>query len=95
VAWYVDSIRLAEQGMDAEAMRVFSPTWTEEQRRLRAEWLPTCYEPAVVSASTSEDIPFRAVRSYGAELRWLATCGDRLAESSIYKALQNLPVAPE
>ncbi len=50
LAWYVDSIRLAEQGMDAEAMRVFCPTWTEEQLRLRAEWLPTCHEPAVVSA---------------------------------------------
>ncbi|OPH12861.1 alpha/beta hydrolase, partial [Azospirillum brasilense] len=43
--WYVDSIRQATQGMDAEAMRAFCPTWTEEQRRLRAQWLHTCYEP--------------------------------------------------
>ncbi|MGQ3673298.1 alpha/beta fold hydrolase [Xanthobacter sp. TB0136] len=48
--WYVDSIRLAEKGMDAEAMRAFCPTWTEEQRALRAEWLHTCYEPAIVTA---------------------------------------------
>lgn len=48
--WYVDSIRLAEHGMDAEAMRAFCPTWTPEQLQLRAEWLHTCYEPAIVRA---------------------------------------------
>lgn len=48
--WYVDSIRLATAGMDAEAMRAFCPTWTQEQRTLRAEWLHTCYEPAIVTA---------------------------------------------
>lgn len=48
--WYVDSIRLATQGTDAEGMRAFCPTWSEEQRSLRAEWLHTCYEPAIVKA---------------------------------------------
>ncbi|PSJ63439.1 alpha/beta fold hydrolase [Kumtagia ephedrae] len=48
--WYVDSIRLATAGTDAEGMRAFCPTWTEEQRALRAEWLHTCYEPAIVKA---------------------------------------------
>lgn len=48
--WYVDSIRLATQGMDAEAMRAFCPSWTDEQRALRAEWLHTCFEPAIVTA---------------------------------------------
>ncbi|MFY2640258.1 alpha/beta fold hydrolase [Achromobacter insuavis] len=48
LAWYVDSIRQATHGMDAEAMRAFCPTWTEEQRRLRAQWLHTCHEPAIV-----------------------------------------------
>ena len=48
--WYVDSIRLAQQGMDAQAMRAFCPTWTLEQLQLRAEWLHTCYEPAIVRA---------------------------------------------
>ncbi|CAO3426881.1 alpha/beta fold hydrolase [Azospirillum endophyticum] len=46
--WYVDSIRQSLKGMDVEAMRAFCPTWTEEQLRLRAEWLHTCYEPAIV-----------------------------------------------
>lgn len=45
--WYVDSMRLACDGMDSEAMRAFCPTWTEEQLRLRAEWLHTCDERAV------------------------------------------------
>jgi len=45
--WYVDSIGLAAQGMDADAMRRFCPTWSEAQLRLRAEWLHTCDERAV------------------------------------------------
>lgn len=48
--WYVDSIRLAVQGIDAEGMKAFCPTWSEAQLRLRAEWLHTCYEPAIVTA---------------------------------------------
>ncbi len=48
LSWYVDSIRLAREGADWEAMRQFSPTWTEEQLRMRAEWLHTCDEKAVV-----------------------------------------------
>jgi N-formylmaleamate deformylase len=46
----VDSIRLSAAGCDAEAMRAFCPTWTEEQRALRAEWLHTCHEAAIVTA---------------------------------------------
>lgn len=45
--WYVDSIALARAGMDAEAMRAFCPSWTDEQLKLRAEWLHTCDERAV------------------------------------------------
>lgn len=45
--WYVDSIAQAEKGMDAEAMRAFCPTWTDEQLQLRAEWLHTCDDRAI------------------------------------------------
>lgn len=45
--WYVESIRLATRGTDAEGMRAFCPTWTEEQLRLRAQWLHTCDERAM------------------------------------------------
>jgi N-formylmaleamate deformylase len=48
LAWYVDSIRQATQGMTADDMKAYCPTWTDAQRQLRAEWLHTCYEPAVV-----------------------------------------------
>lgn len=50
LAWYVDSIRLATAGIDGAAMRRFCPTWTEDQLRLRAEWLHSCDERAVVVA---------------------------------------------
>lgn len=46
--WYVDSIRQSLKGMSAEQMRAFCPSWTEEQLLLRAEWLHTCDEAAVV-----------------------------------------------
>jgi N-formylmaleamate deformylase len=50
LSWYVDSIRLAVKGTTAQALRAFSPTWTEEQLQLRAEWLHTCDEDAIVQA---------------------------------------------
>jgi N-formylmaleamate deformylase len=43
-------MRLARAGTDAEGMRPFCPTWTEEQRRLRAEWLHTCDERAILES---------------------------------------------
>ncbi|MGE4482245.1 alpha/beta fold hydrolase [Acidocella sp.] len=46
--WYVESIRQSLKGMSAEEMRAFCPTWTQEQLQLRAEWLHTCDEAAVV-----------------------------------------------
>jgi N-formylmaleamate deformylase len=48
--WYVDSMHEARAGMGAEAMRKYCPTWTEEQLRLRAEWLHTCDERAVITS---------------------------------------------
>ena len=48
--WYVDSIRQARHGITVEQMRSFCPTWTEEQLRLRAEWLHTCNEEAIVTS---------------------------------------------
>jgi N-formylmaleamate deformylase len=48
--WYVNSIRQATVGMTAEDMRAYFPTWTEPHLALRAEWLHTCYEPAIVTA---------------------------------------------
>ncbi|CAL8478779.1 alpha/beta fold hydrolase [Caballeronia sp. S22] len=47
LAWYIDSIALARKGIDAEGMRAFCPSWTDEQLRLRAQWLHTCDERAI------------------------------------------------
>ncbi|QUS36740.1 alpha/beta fold hydrolase [Falsirhodobacter algicola] len=48
--WYGDSIRLAQKGITFEEMRAFCPTWTDEQVRLRAEWLHTCQYTAIKTA---------------------------------------------
>jgi N-formylmaleamate deformylase len=48
LAWYVDSIRLATAGCGVDEMRRFLPSWSEDQLRLRAEWLHTCDAAAMV-----------------------------------------------
>ena len=48
--WYVDSMRDARAGASLETMRAYCPTWTEEQLRLRCEWLHTCDERAVLAS---------------------------------------------
>jgi N-formylmaleamate deformylase len=48
--WYEESILLAQKGCSAEEMRAFCPSWTEEQRALRAEWLHTCQLDAIRTA---------------------------------------------
>ncbi|AZY50073.1 alpha/beta fold hydrolase [Bordetella avium] len=48
--WYVGSMAQARAGMSAEDMLAFCPTWTQEQRQLRAQWLHTCDERAIVAS---------------------------------------------
>lgn len=48
--WYEDSILLAQRGCSAEEMKAFCPTWTQDQRALRAEWLHTCELRAIDAA---------------------------------------------
>jgi N-formylmaleamate deformylase len=50
IEWYIESIRLMARGADHESLRPFLPTWNESQLRLRAEWLHTCSEKAVLDA---------------------------------------------
>lgn len=47
---FIESIRLARRGVDAEALRRFFPTWTDQQLGVRAEWLHTCDERAVTAS---------------------------------------------
>ncbi len=53
LAWYVDSMKLARAGCTFEQMREFCPTWTDAQLYLRAEWLHTCDERAVIESFDS------------------------------------------
>ncbi|CAM3961117.1 N-formylmaleamate deformylase [Bordetella tumbae] len=50
LSWYVESIRLAIKGVTAEELRPYAPAWKEEHLQLRAEWLHTCSEEAIVQA---------------------------------------------
>jgi N-formylmaleamate deformylase len=47
---FKEGLRLARRGASGEEMRKFMPTWEETQLRLRAEWLHTCEEIAVITA---------------------------------------------
>lgn len=48
LSWYIDSIRMASAGCGVEQMRPYLPTWSDAHLRLRAEWLHTCDEAAIV-----------------------------------------------
>lgn len=50
LAPYVDALRNAQSGATPDDMRAQFPTWTEDQLRLRAEWLATCDEVALVES---------------------------------------------
>jgi N-formylmaleamate deformylase len=45
---YLSAIRLARRGATMEELRPFTPTWKDEHLRVRAEWLHTCDETAVI-----------------------------------------------
>ena len=45
---YLSVLRLAARGASLDELRPFTPTWKEEHLRVRAEWLPTCDETAVI-----------------------------------------------
>jgi N-formylmaleamate deformylase len=45
---YVDALHEAQAGATADDMRHYFPNWSDEQLQIRAEWLATCDERAVV-----------------------------------------------
>jgi N-formylmaleamate deformylase len=56
---YVESLRKAKAGATIEDMRPYFPTWSDEHLALRAQWLGTCSEAAVVETYErfhSEDV---------------------------------------
>lgn len=84
--WYIDSMALARAGTDAEGMRAFCPSWTTEQRRLRAEWLHTCDERAVVASYEgfhSDDFHADAARLAVPSLLMTAEFGDVVRDEDV------------
>jgi len=51
--WYVDSLALARRGAGIAALKPFTPTWTDAQIALRAQWLHTCEEAAIRASFAS------------------------------------------
>lgn len=47
---FVNGLHAAREGRGVEMARVDYPTWTEEEVRLRGEWLASCDEAAVVES---------------------------------------------
>jgi N-formylmaleamate deformylase len=94
--WYVDSIRLAREGISLEQMRTFCPTWSEEQLRLRAEWLHTCNEQAIVTsfdAFQTDDVHADLPRVKVPLLLMTAERGDVVRPEDVEEILRLAPQA--
>jgi N-formylmaleamate deformylase len=92
--WYVDSMALCRQGAGMEEMRRFCPTWTDEQLRLRAEWLHTCDERAVVTsfnAFQTDDIHADLPRIAVPALLIAAGRGDVIRDEELAEMRRLLP----
>lgn len=84
--WYVDSIRRAQQGISATQMREYCPTWSEVHLRLRAEWLHTCDERAIITSFQgfqSDDIHTDLERIEAPLLLMTAERGDVVREEDV------------
>ncbi|MGX6568003.1 alpha/beta fold hydrolase [Cupriavidus necator] len=92
--WYIDSIRLAQQGIDVEGMRRFCPTWTEDQLRLRAQWLHTCDERAILASFNGfheDDIHANLPHVAVPALLMTAGRGDVIREEDVQEMRKLLP----
>ena len=92
--WYVDSMRLAREGIGKEGMRAFCPSWTDEQLQLRSEWLHTCDERAVVASFEgfhSDDIHADLPKVAVPVLLMVAGRGDVIRQEDIEEAGKLLP----
>lgn len=96
--WYVDSIRMARHGITLEEMRTFCPTWSEEQLRLRAQWLHTCDERAIVTsfeAFQTDDIHADVPRIRVPMLLLTAERGDVVRPADVDELRTLLPALQE
>ena len=92
--WYVDSMALARSGIDAEGMRAFCSTWTEAERQLRAEWLHTCDERAVLASYEgfhTDDFHADAARLTVPSLLMTAQNGDVVRDEDVAELQRATP----
>ncbi|MBT2304132.1 alpha/beta hydrolase [Variovorax paradoxus] len=92
--WYIDSIRLMREGAGIEALRPFSPAWTDAQLRLRSEWLHTCDERAIVATYDSfhqDDIHADLPHVKAPTLLMAAGRGDVIRAAELAEMQQLLP----
>ncbi|MBY0243456.1 MAG: alpha/beta hydrolase [Burkholderiaceae bacterium] len=92
--WYIDSICEARAGMGVEAMKKYCPTWSDEQLRLRAEWLHTCDPRAIIASFEGfhtddfhQDLPHIAVPA----MLMVAGRGDVIQEEDITEIRSLVP----
>ncbi|RYY98031.1 MAG: alpha/beta hydrolase [Comamonadaceae bacterium] len=96
--WYVDSIRLARHGITFEQMKSFCPTWSDAQIRLRAQWLHTCDERAIVTsfeAFQTDDIHADIARIVVPTLLLTAERGDVVRPTEVDELRALLPALQE
>ena len=82
--------------MSPEQMRTFCPTWTEEQVRLRAEWLHTCNEKAIVAsfnAFQTDDLHRDLPHVRAPLLLMTAQAGDVVRDEDVDEILRLVPDA--
>ncbi|MFJ2992885.1 alpha/beta fold hydrolase [Pandoraea sp. NPDC087047] len=92
--WYVDSMAQARAGIDARGMRAFCPTWTDEQLALRAEWLHTCDERAILASYDgfhNDDFHADAAQLHVPSLLMTAQNGDVVRDEDVAELQRATP----
>lgn len=95
LSFYLDAIHEAREGRaDVEAIRKTYPGWTEEQLRLRAEWLHTCDDTAIeksLRGINEEDIHGDIPKIVAPALLMVAGKGGVIEEADIDEVKKLLP----
>jgi N-formylmaleamate deformylase len=95
LSFYLDAIHEAREGRaDVEAIRRTYPNWTEEQLRLRAEWLHTCDDTAIeesLRGINEEDIHGDLPKIVAPALLMVAEKGGVIDDADIAEVKKLLP----
>lgn len=95
LSFYLDAIHEAREGRaDVEAIRRTYPNWSEEQLRLRAEWLHTCDDTAIeksLRGINEEDIHGDLPKIVAPALLMVAGKGGVIEDADIAEVRKLLP----